>query len=199
MGKNDKGTRALTGGAALVTIAALAAAAATHSPATAASASPTALVSGTPQKAETPPPGTSGPGGSPTAAGQGTAAPNGSPTKTPPRGVTVAIRPTKNSKVAGTALFQYDPVSGNTAVRLTLHDLPANSRQTAYVNAGRCNTLSPTLVPFNLLHGDRSGHGDAPAVFPGNFVGHGWSVQVHRGADLTSNTDFFTVACGDIP
>jgi len=187
MPRNDEGARRLAGGVAIVAIAVLAATAASHTPATAAPSSPTAKVSGA-AAAST----------SPTAATQSATA-NGSPTTTPPHGVIVVVRPGKNSRVSGTALFQYDPVSGNTAVRLTLHDLPANSRQTAYINAGRCNTPSPTLVPFNLLHGDRSGHGDTPAVFPGNFAGHGWSVQVHRGADPTSNSDFFTVACGDIP
>ena len=184
MGRNDKAERRLAGGVAVVTLLALAATAASHTPATAAPSSPAS--------------GTAAASNSPTAATQSATA-NSSPTKTPPHGVTVVVRPGKNSRVSGTALFQYDPVSGNTAVRLTLHDLPANSRQTAYINAGRCNTPSPTLVPFNLLHGDRSGHGDTPAVFPGNFAGHGWSVQVHRGADPTSNSDFFTVACGDIP
>lgn len=187
MGRNDKAARQLASGVAIVALAALAATAASHTPATAAASSPTAKVSGT-TAAST----------SPTAATQSTTA-NGSPTKTPPHRVMVVVHPGKNSRVSGTALFQYDPVSSNTAVRLTLQGLPANSRQTAFINAGRCNTLSPTLIPFNLLHGDRSGRGDIPAVFPGNFTGHGWSVQVHRGADPTSNTDFFTVACGDIP
>ena len=171
----------------MVMIAALTVTAALHTPATAAPSSPAVQVSDT-VVADT----------SADAAPQSATA-NGSPTKTPPHGVTVVVHPGKNSRVSGTALFQYDPVSGNTAMRLTLQGLTANSQQTAFINGARCDTLSPTLVPFNLLHGDRSGRGDAPAVFPGNFAGHGWSVQVHRGADPTSNADFFTVACGDIP
>lgn len=104
-----------------------------------------------------------------------------------------------NSPVGGDAALQYNPVGGNAAVRLTFPGLPANRKQTAFINAGHCTTLSQTPVPTILLHEDRSGQGYVPSMFPGNFAGRGWSVQVHCWAAPTSIADSFTVACGDIP
>ena len=92
-------------------------------------------------------------------------------------------------------------LSGSTlTVTLTLTGLQPGSSHAAHIHAGSCQSQGAVVHPLNNVIADRSGnyHGTTTIQKVSSLPGSGWYVNVHSSTDLSTQTGFNPIACGNV-
>lgn len=105
-----------------------------------------------------------------------------------------------NQAVSGVAHLTLK--NGDLKVVLTLHNLVSGTTHAAHIHAGTCQKQSPGTVVYALpyIKSDRSGNATISTTIHhvGNIPAHGWYINVHRSVNLTTQTGFDPIACGNV-
>ena len=101
---------------------------------------------------------------------------------------------------AGNAVLK---LNGTTlTVVVTLHGLVPNSAHAAHIHAGSCQNQVPGSIVYMLKDSmaDASGTAVSTTVINGveRIPSAGWYVNVHRSTDLSTQTGFDPIACGNV-
>lgn len=85
-------------------------------------------------------------------------------------------------------------------VRLWLGGLAPNSRHAAHIHDGSCAYQGGIAYPLNTVVADGTGDAQSTTVIRGvrSIPTGGWYVNVHKGTDLSTQTGFDPIACGNI-
>jgi Cu/Zn superoxide dismutase len=115
--------------------------------------------------------------------------------------VQVALQTQSNDKsqqASGNATLT---LSGHTlTVELTLTGLEPNSQHMAHIHSGSCASQGPVVYNLTVVKADASGKSTTTTVIQNvNAIpASGWYINVHYGTDLSTQTGFDPIACGDV-
>lgn len=115
--------------------------------------------------------------------------------------VDVALQASPDSqsqRVSGNATMN---LSGHTlTVELTLTGLAPNSQHMAHIHAGSCDSQGAVIYPLTVVKADASGKSTTTTTIQNvNAIPtSGWYINVHYGTDLSTQTGFDPIACGDV-
>jgi hypothetical protein len=112
--------------------------------------------------------------------------------------LTAAPGSSASESASGTAQLT---LSGNTlTVKLTLSGLAPNSAHAAHIHAGSCESQGPVVHPLQNVVADASGNADVTTTIQNvsSIPSSGWYVNVHYSTDLSTQTGFNPIACGDV-
>jgi hypothetical protein len=108
--------------------------------------------------------------------------------------------PSPNQAVSGSATLTLN--NQTLTVTVTVSGLVPGSVHPEHIHAGSCQSQLPgTIVyPLNNLVGDNNGNATATTVIKNvkAIPEHGWYVNVHRSTNLTTQTGFDPIACGNV-
>lgn len=108
--------------------------------------------------------------------------------------------PDPNQAVSGSATLTLHKET--LTVTVTVHGLVPGSVHPEHIHAGSCQSQLPgTIVyPLNNLVGDQNGNATSTTVIQNvkTIPEHGWYVNVHRSTNLTTQTGFDPIACGNV-
>ena len=107
---------------------------------------------------------------------------------------------TPNQAAFGSAQLR---ISGDDLiVKVVVHNLVPGSSHAAHIHVGSCESQLPgnVLYPLNPVVGDANGTGVSVTVIEGvtSIPEDAWYVNVHRSTDLSTQTGFDPIACGDV-
>jgi len=100
--------------------------------------------------------------------------------------------------VSGTAQLA---LSGATlTVKLALRGLEPNSMHAAHIHAGSCESQGAVVYPLTTVVADASGNANVTTTIPNvsSIPGSGWYVNVHHSTNLSTQTGFDPIACGNV-
>jgi len=87
-------------------------------------------------------------------------------------------------------------------VTVTIHGLVPGSVHAAHIHAGSCQSQIPGSIVYPLNNVVADANGNATSVTVINDVESipesGWYVNVHRSTDLSTQTGFDPIACGNV-
>lgn len=85
-------------------------------------------------------------------------------------------------------------------VQLSLTGLFPHSSHAAHIHEGACASQGPVLYTLPVIKADATGKATITATFPNvvTIPATGWYVHVHHGKDLSTQTGFDPIACGNI-
>ena len=121
---------------------------------------------------------------------------NVSPTKTMTAQVPLTAAP--GSGASGTAHLT---LSAKTlTVKLTLGGLQPNSSHAAHIHAGSCASQGAVVYPLQKVVANAAGNASVTTTIHNvaSIPAHGWYVNVHYGTDISTQTGFDPIACGNI-
>ena len=91
---------------------------------------------------------------------------------------------------------------GTLTVTVTLHGLVPGSAHAAHIHAGSCESQLPgnVVYPLTTVVGDAQGNSTSVTVIPNvsSIPEDAWYVNVHRTTDLSTQTGFDPIACGNV-
>lgn len=117
-------------------------------------------------------------------------------TSAPPGPVT-ATQPTELNPT-GTAQLK---LSGKTlTVTVSLTGLVPNSAHAAHIHSGSCEMQGAVLYPLKTITADASGAATVTTTVNNvsSIPSSGWYVNVHHSTDLSTQTGFNPIACGNV-
>jgi len=79
--------------------------------------------------------------------------------------------------------------------------LAGNSTHPDHIHVGDCDDNGPILYPLNNVVANAAGDAHTTTVIPdveGGIPASGWYVNVHRSTNLTTQTGFDPIACGNV-
>ena len=100
--------------------------------------------------------------------------------------------------VSGTAQLA---LAGSTlTVKLTLSGLEPNSKHAAHIHAGSCESQGAVVYPLTPVVADASGNANMTTTIANvsSIPSSGWYVNVHHSTDLSTQTGFDPIACGNV-
>jgi len=100
--------------------------------------------------------------------------------------------------VSGMALLA---LSGTTlTVKLSLSGLEPNSMHAAHIHAGSCESQGAVVYPLTTVVADASGKANVTTTIPNvpSIPSSGWYVNVHHSTNLSTQTGFDPIACGNV-
>ena len=109
----------------------------------------------------------------------------------------VQLRPQAFSGVTGTATLTYDPATGRTTVKVSVHNLEPGSVHPEHIHAGKCTTNGPVLAALGSITANTTGAGTATTVIQGSFMRKQAYINIHMGPGL-SLTQYTVLACGEL-
>lgn len=105
-----------------------------------------------------------------------------------------------NQQATGTADLSLN--QGTLTVTTIVSNLVPGSEHAAHIHAGTCESQLPgTIVyPLNTLKADAHGVASSVTVIPNvsSIPTSGWYINVHFGTDLSTQTGFDPIACGNV-
>lgn len=104
---------------------------------------------------------------------------------------------------------QSEGASGTTRLTLTGHTLKVvmdmsglqpGTQHAAHIHSGSCASQGPVLYPLQTIKADASGKATVTTTIQNvtSIPSTGWFVNVHRSTDLSTQTGFDPIACGDV-
>jgi len=112
--------------------------------------------------------------------------------------LTTAPASSKGENASGTATLS---ISGHTLkVELTLTGLEPNSQHMAHIHTGSCSSQGPVLYPLPVIKANAAGKATLTTTIQNvtTIPSTGWYVNVHRGIDLSTQSGFDPISCGDV-
>jgi hypothetical protein len=103
-----------------------------------------------------------------------------------------------NEAASGTAQLT---LSGRTlTVKLTLSGLQPGSSHAAHIHTGSCESQGAVIYPLSNVVADASGKSISTTTIKNvsSIPGKGWYVNVHYSTNLTTQTGFDPIACGNV-
>lgn len=103
-----------------------------------------------------------------------------------------------NENVSGNATLS---LSDRTlTVKMTVTGLVPNSDHMVHIHAGTCASQGPVVYPLQVLKADASGKATTTTSIPNvmTIPASGWYINVHDSTDLSTQTGFDPITCGDI-
>lgn len=85
-------------------------------------------------------------------------------------------------------------------VVMEISGLQPRTQHAVHIHAGSCASQGAVLYPLEVVKADASGKATVTTTIQ-NVTGipsTGWYVNVHRGTDLSTQTGFDPIACGDV-
>jgi hypothetical protein len=138
------------------------------------------------------------------ACGGGSSSSTGTDTSTPSStasGVSTATVPLRHVP-SGQATLSYDTTARTLTVELRLTGLAPNSVHPAHIHSGLCEKQGPVAYGLNNLQADAKGVADVVTAVPnikeGGIPNGVWYVNVHNGPNLTPDSQFEPIVCGDV-
>ena len=108
--------------------------------------------------------------------------------------------PSPNQAVSGSSILTLN--NETLTVIVTVSGLVPGSVHPEHIHAGSCQSQSPgTIVyPLNNLVADKNGDATSTTVIKDveTIPQNAWYVNVHRSTDLTTQTGFDPIACGNV-
>jgi hypothetical protein len=105
-----------------------------------------------------------------------------------------------NQQATGSADLSMD--QGTLTVNTTVSNLVPGSEHAAHIHAGRCESqLSGDIIyPLTTLKADTRGVANSVTVIPNvsSIPASGWYINIHFGTNLSAQTDFDPIACGNV-
>jgi hypothetical protein len=101
----------------------------------------------------------------------------------------------------GTANLTWDPSSHILTVQLSMTGFAPNSRHPAHIHVGDCYNTGNVVYPLQDVVADAYGVASVTTTISNVLNGipaSGWSINVHNGPELTSETQFLPIACGTV-
>lgn len=92
-------------------------------------------------------------------------------------------------------------LSGRTlTAKLTISGLEPNSAHAAHIHSGRCESQGPVVYPLTTVMAGASGNATVMTTINNvsTIPGSGWYVNVHHSTDLSTQTGFDPIACGNV-
>ncbi len=85
-------------------------------------------------------------------------------------------------------------------LEMTLMGLQPNSQHMAHVHLGSCAAQGSVIYQLPVVKADSTGKATISATFPGvaTIPARGWFINIHRSVDLSTQTGFDPIACGNI-
>lgn len=112
--------------------------------------------------------------------------------------VQVPLNAAPGSSASGTAHLT---LSGKTlTVKLTMSGLQPKSSYAAHIHAGSCASQGGVVYPLQNVVADASGNADVTTVIHNvsSIPGHIWYVNVHYSTNISTQTGFNPIACGNV-
>src|SRR5579883_2118620 len=114
--------------------------------------------------------------------------------------VQAMLQPTAaaNQNVSGEASLT---LSGHTLkVELTLSGLAPKSEHMAHIHAGTCASQGSVIYPLTPIKADASGKASVTTTIQNvtTIPAQGWYINVHDSTDISTQTGFDPIACGDV-
>jgi hypothetical protein len=103
-----------------------------------------------------------------------------------------------NEMVSGTSQLS---LSGTTmTVKLMVSGLQPHSIHAAHIHAGSCQSQGAVIYPLTNVVADASGKASETTIIKNvkSIPASGWYVNVHYGTNMTNQTDFNPIACGNV-
>ncbi|HLI05322.1 MAG TPA: CHRD domain-containing protein [Ktedonobacteraceae bacterium] len=103
-----------------------------------------------------------------------------------------------SENAAGSAHLQLS--KDTLTVRLTMSGLAPNSTHAAHIHTGSCQRQGPVIYPLDAVKADASGDATVTTTIHNvkTIPASGWYVNVHQGTDLSTQTGFDPIACGNV-
>ncbi len=92
-------------------------------------------------------------------------------------------------------------LSGHTLkVELTLSGLAPKSEHMVHIHAGTCASQGSVVYPLTPVKADASGKATATTTIQNvmTIPAQGWYINVHNSTDISTQTGFDPIACGDV-
>src|SRR6266446_3123117 len=85
-------------------------------------------------------------------------------------------------------------------VVVTLDGLVPGSGHAAHIHAGSCKSQGGIVYTLNNVVADTHGHAQVTTAIQNveSIPAHGWYVNVHYGTDISTQTGFDPIACGNV-
>lgn len=103
-----------------------------------------------------------------------------------------------NENASGSAHLS---LSGQTlTVQVEMSGLQPDSEHAVHIHRGSCTSEGPVLYPLTVLKANAEGKATATTTIQHvtTIPSTGWYVNVHRTTDLSTQTGFDPIACGDV-
>ena len=86
------------------------------------------------------------------------------------------------------------------AIKLALSGLGPNSKHAAHIHAGSCENQGAVVYPLKPVVADASGKANVTTTIANvsSIPSSGWYVNVHHSTDLSTQTGFDPIACGNV-
>lgn len=105
-----------------------------------------------------------------------------------------------NQQATGTADLSLN--QGILTVNMTVSNLVPGSEHDAHIHAGSCESQLPgnIVYPLNTLKADSHGVASSITIIPNvsSIPASGWYINIHFGTDLSTQTGFDPIACGNV-
>jgi hypothetical protein len=104
----------------------------------------------------------------------------------------------KDQNVSGTAHLQ---ISNHIlTVEMTLTNLAPNSEHAAHIHLGTCASQGDVLYPLPTVKADATGKTTMTTTIKNvsTIPANGWYVNVHHSTDISTQTGFDPIACGNV-
>ena len=100
--------------------------------------------------------------------------------------------------VTGTAQLSVN--NDNLTVTVSLNGMAAHSTHMMHIHTGSCASQGKVVYALKPVTADASGTGTSTTVIPhvSSIPQSGWYVNAHMGPDLSKQTGFDPISCGDI-
>ncbi len=85
-------------------------------------------------------------------------------------------------------------------VTLVLSGLQPDSTHAAHIHAGSCQSQGAVVYPLDVVKADSSGNASETTTIPNvkTIAASGWYINVHQSTNLSAQTGFDPIACGDV-
>lgn len=117
---------------------------------------------------------------------------------------TVQVLITGASSIPGgpppTGSAQLTIVNHTLTVKLTLRGLVPNSMHAAHIHSGSCAKQGAVVYPLTTIKTDATGSATVTTTIHNvsSIPSSGWYIHVHYGTDLTTQTGYAPLACGNV-
>lgn len=104
----------------------------------------------------------------------------------------------KSQHVSGNATLT---LTGHTlTVQLTLTGLEPKSQHMVHIHSGSCASQGAVIYPLTLVKADALGNSTTTTTIQNvsAIPASGWYINVHYGTDLSTQTGFDPISCGDV-
>jgi hypothetical protein len=127
---------------------------------------------------------------------------NAHPSTTTPQSVHIVMQSAPRSSAGETVNGMAQlTLSGSTlTVKLTVSGYEPNSSHAAHIHSGSCASQGAVIYPLTTLMANAQGNASSTTTIPKvtSIPSSGWYVNVHHGTDMSTQTGFDPVGCGDI-